>query len=76
MVIHTLILIALLNPDAKKPPNGEIKLANIPKIIACTWNSEIEIDLPSILYILGLKGLTKKWHYQEMGETINYIQNI
>ena len=36
--MYTLIRKALLNPEAKKPPNGATKLANIEKTIECNWN--------------------------------------
>ena len=36
---------ALLNPEAKNPPKGEIKLANILRIMACIWKLESQIDL-------------------------------
>ena len=36
MVQLTLTLIALLNPEAKNPPNGAIKLAK--RLIIKTWN--------------------------------------
>lgn len=39
----SLILMARLNPDAKNPPKGAIKLTNRLMIMAWTWNSETQM---------------------------------
>mmetsp|Transcript_5561 Transcript_5561/g.25031 ORF Transcript_5561/g.25031 Transcript_5561/m.25031 type:complete len:204 (+) Transcript_5561:3940-4551(+) len=38
--LKSLILNALLNPDAKKPPNGAMMPANEANTRACTWNHD------------------------------------
>jgi hypothetical protein len=62
-IMVTLILIALLNPDAKNPPKGAIRLTNKLMTIACIWNSEKLIDYPIQLYNTDL---VTKWQLVEL----------
>jgi hypothetical protein len=49
-ILNTLTFIALLNPEAKKPPKGETRLVNKARTNAWAWNSvAVNEKLPRIL---------------------------